>query len=184
MLAYSLTHLLTNLISGRKTFVARRHSGASNTSRGIAMKVQWFRLALAAMCCIGSIGCVGRVAHNLPPAQRLMEPGPGVGGPGPGVIQPASAMLGMGMGGGMGGPAMGGPCGPGMGGPFGPGALVGGVGIGTSQIAFLGVEGAEVAWDTSGSGLFDSSPLVMPGRQNFPQGAIYRLKLTNIPDRP
>jgi hypothetical protein len=71
-----------------------------------------------------------------------------------------------------------------MGGPFGPGALVGGVGIGTSQIAFLGVEGAEVAWDTSGAGLFDSTPLVMPGRQNFSQGAIYRLKLTNIPDRP
>jgi hypothetical protein len=32
--------------------------------------------------------------------------------------------------------------------------------------------------------MFDSSPLVMPGRQNFSQGAIYRLKLTNIPDRP
>jgi hypothetical protein len=72
-----------------------------------------------------------------------------------------------------------------MGGPFGAGPLVGaGVGIGTSQIAFLGVEGAEVAWDVSGQGLFDSTPLVMPGRQNFPQGAIYRLKLTNIPDRP
>jgi hypothetical protein len=71
-----------------------------------------------------------------------------------------------------------------MPGPFGPGALVGGVGIGTSQIAFLGVEGGEVAWDTSGQGMFDSSPLVMPGRQNFPQGAIYRLKLTNISDRP
>ena len=24
--------------------------------------------------------------HNLPPAQMLMEPGPGVGGPGPGVL--------------------------------------------------------------------------------------------------
>jgi hypothetical protein len=152
------------------------------------MRVQWIGLTLAAVCCAGSIGCVGRVAHNLPPAQRLLEPGPGVGGPGPGVIQPASAMMGMGGMGAMGGgPGTGGPCGPGgpgMGGPFGPGALVGGVGIGTSQIAFLGVEGAEVAWDTSGAGLFDSTPLVMPGRQNFSQGAIYRLKLTNIPDRP
>jgi hypothetical protein len=146
------------------------------------MKVQWYGLALAALCCIGSIGCVGRVAHNLPPAQRLLEPGPGVGGPGPGVIQPASAM--MAMGGGGYGAAMGGPCGPGGGGPFGPGALVGGVGPATSQIAFLGVEGAEVAWDVSGAGMFDSTPLVMPGRQNFAQGAIYRLKLTNIPDRP
>jgi hypothetical protein len=32
--------------------------------------------------------------------------------------------------------------------------------------------------------MFDSEPLVMPGRYNFPQGAIYRLKLTNIPGRP
>jgi len=150
------------------------------------MRVQWFGLTLAALCCIGSIGCVGgKIAHNLPPAQRLLEPGPGVGGPGPGVIQPASAAMAIGpMGGGPCGPGAGGPCGPGMAGPFGPGPLVG-VGVGaTSQIAFLGPEGAEVSWDISGQGLFDSSPLVMPGRQNFPQGAIYRLKLTNIPDRP
>jgi hypothetical protein len=32
--------------------------------------------------------------------------------------------------------------------------------------------------------MFDSSPLVMPGRQNFYQASIYRLKLTNLPDRP
>ena len=30
---------------------------------------------------------------------------------------------------------------------------------------------------------FDSTPLVMPGRQNFPQGAIYRLKLKNLAGR-
>ncbi len=118
-------------------------------------------------------------AYNLPPAQRLMEPGPGVGGPGPGVLGPMATRGGggginpaMAMGGGMGGPG----CGP-MGGcaPMGRGV--------TSQIAFLGVEGGEVAWDISGQGMFDSSPLVMPGRQNFSQGAIYRLKLTNLPDR-
>jgi len=31
---------------------------------------------------------------------------------------------------------------------------------------------------------FDSEPLICPGRYNFPQGAIYRLKVTNIPGRP
>jgi hypothetical protein len=139
------------------------------------MRVQWFGLTLAALGCMGSIGCVGRVAHNLPPAQRLLEPGPGVGGPGPGVLQPASALM-AGM-----GPM--GPMGPGGCGPGGPGGVCG-IGAGTSQIAFLGVEGGEVAWDTTGQCMFDSSPLVMPGRQNFSQGAIYRLKLTNIPDRP
>ena len=125
--------------------------------------------------------CMANKAYNLPPAQRLMEPGPGVGGPGPGVlgpmatrgggggINPAMAM-GMGMGGGPGCGPMGGGCAP-M-----------GAGV-TSQIAFLGVEGGEVAWDVSGQGLFDSTPLVMPGRQNFSQGAIYRIKLTNLPDR-
>jgi hypothetical protein len=154
------------------------------------MRRKWIGLTLAAIASVGSFGCVGRVAHNLPPSPRLLEPGPGVGGPGPGVITPASAVMPMGpMGAGgamgaMGGGAYG-PCNGAGGGIGAAGALVGvGTGIGTSQIAFLGVEGAEVAWDVSGQGMFDSSPLVMPGRQNFSQGAIYRLKLTNIPDRP
>lgn len=146
------------------------------------MRVQRFLLTFAAIACVASIGCVGgKAAYNLPPAQRLLEPGPGVGGPGPGVIQPASAMMPMGPIGPVGGGPMGGGyCGGG--GPIAPCMALGAGG--TSQIAFLGVEGAEVAWDVSGVCMFDSTPLVMPGRQNFQQGAIYRLKLTNIPDRP
>ncbi|MEM8943596.1 MAG: hypothetical protein AAGD11_00315 [Planctomycetota bacterium] len=127
-------------------------------------------MLLAAADCMGQ----GR-AYNLPPAQRLMEPGPGVGGPGPGVlspmatrggVSPASAMYGPGSCGPMGG------CPTGMAGP-----------AATSQIAFLGVEGGEVAWDVGGQGMFDGTPIVMPARQNFYQGAIYRLKLTNLPNR-
>jgi hypothetical protein len=53
-----------------------------------------------------------------------------------------------------------------------------------SQVAFVGPEGMLVSWDVSMPGQFDSEPLVCPGRYNFPQGAIYRLKLTNIPARP
>jgi hypothetical protein len=60
----------------------------------------------------------------------------------------------------------------------------GGFGMATSQVAFLGDDGVRVAWDISGNGMFDSTPLVIPGRQDFYQGAIYRLKLTNIPGRP
>lgn len=116
-----------------------------------------------------------RVAHNLPPAQRLMEPGPGVGGPGPGVLHPMAGRMGSAYGGAGGvSPTMG----------YTPGCLPTQAMNATSQVAFLGAEGAEVAWDISGQGLFDSVPLVMPGRQNFPQAAIYRLKLTNLPDRP
>ena len=53
-----------------------------------------------------------------------------------------------------------------------------------SQVAFVGPEGMLVSWDVSMPGQFDSEGLVCPGRYNFPQGAIYRLKLTNIPGRP
>ena len=53
-----------------------------------------------------------------------------------------------------------------------------------SQVAFVGPDGMLVSWDVAMPGQFDSEPLVCPGRYNFPQGAIYRLKLTNIPSRP
>lgn len=93
--------------------------------------------------------------YNLPPAQMLMEPGPGVGGPGPGVLPPAIP----------------------------PG--IAGAGIACHQqqvqILFNRPEGMQVRWDVSGVSMFDSEPLVVPGRQNFSEAGIYRLKLTNIP---
>ena len=98
--------------------------------------------------------------NNLPPANMLMEPGPGVGGPGPGVLAAAAMMPG-------------GPCGPGMGG-----------GMRTAQVAFSSPDGMAVAWDIGQMGAFDSDPLIVPGRYNFPVSSIYRMKLTNIPGRP
>jgi hypothetical protein len=41
-----------------------------------------------------------------------------------------------------------------------------------------------VKWDVGMAGAFDSEPLTCPARYNFPQAAIYRLKMTNIPGRP
>ena len=77
--------------------------------------------------------------------------------------------------------------GPGVDGP-GPGVMsypaAGPVMNVTSQVAFVGPEGMNVAWDVSAPGQFDSQPLVCPGRYNFPQGAIYRLKVNNVPGRP
>lgn len=103
----------------------------------------------------------------LPPAAMLQHPGPGVEGPGPGVIVPASYEAALADAG-----AMEGGDGGGMaGGLMGP----------TSQIGFLGPDGMQVRWDVSGSGGFDSEPLVTPGRYDFPQGGIYRLKATDIP---
>ncbi len=109
---------------------------------------------------------LSKITHrnNLPPANMLMEPGPGVGGPGPGVLAAAE------LGGPPGGPY--GPYGPGMGGMM------------TSQVAFSSPDGMAVTWDIGGMGAFDSDPLIVPARYNFPIAAIYRLKLTNIPGRP
>ena len=66
-------------------------------------------------------------------------------------------------------------------GPGGPG-LMGQ----TAQVFFVGpdAEGTEVTWDVSGQSMFDSPSLVVPGRQNFAEGSIYRLKLSNMPERP
>jgi hypothetical protein len=53
----------------------------------------------------------------------------------------------------------------------------------TVQILFNRPEAMQVRWDVTGVGNFDSDPLVLPGRKNFPEGGIYRLKITNVPGR-
>jgi hypothetical protein len=112
---------------------------------------QWTLLIAAALL---TIGCTSPIGHNLPPASRLMEPGPGVGGPGPGVIPPVRApqmMMAM--------PA------PAQ----------------TIQFLFQAPTSMQVNWDVSGIGQFDSTPLIVPGRASFPQGNLFRLKVANIP---
>ncbi|MGI9457361.1 MAG: hypothetical protein ACR2NU_12425 [Aeoliella sp.] len=119
-----------------------------------------------------------------------MEPGPGVGGPGPGVIPvPGQGAINPGMGamqasymedasyyndgGGAGAGCYSGGCMPG-----------GGVGMPpTSQVSFLGEEPLQISWDVSGQGCFDSNPLLVPGKQDFSQGAVYRLQVSNLPGR-
>jgi hypothetical protein len=108
----------------------------------------------------------------LPPAAMLQHPGPGVEGPGPGVIGPVGyeemlAANGVEVGG--------------MGGPGGMGGAGYGMNVPASQIGFIGPDGMQVHWDVTEFGGFDSEPLVTPGRYDFAQGAIYRLKLTDIP---
>jgi hypothetical protein len=109
------------------------------------------------------------VSHNLPPAVMLAEPGPGVGGPGPGVLSASSSLGGTPFGGGMMGPG------------YGPAPAAN---FGTVQVLFDKPEGMNVNWDIGAVGLYDSTPLVVPGRQNFVQGSIYRLKVGSIEGRP
>ena len=91
--------------------------------------------------------------HNLPPAEMLMQPGPGVGGPGPGVINPMP--------------------------PIG----VAPAPLPTAQVLFNSPDTMEIRYDARGYGYFDSTPMVTPARNNFSLGGLYRLKLTNIPGR-
>ena len=51
------------------------------------------------------------------------------------------------------------------------------------QVTFGRPEGMQVRYDVGGGGMFDSEPLIVPARQNFPQGGLFRIKLTNIPGR-
>jgi hypothetical protein len=111
-----------------------------------------FTISMLLAAAIASTGCVHKL-HNLPPAQQLLEPGPGVGGPGPGVLAP---ML-----------------------PAGVVPVV----RPDVQLLFVRPEAMQVRWDTTGMGQFDSEPLVVPGRHNFPQAGIFRLKITNIAGR-
>lgn len=140
------------------------------------------RLTSKLLCVAATVMATGcaPVRHNLPPEQRLMEPGPGVGGPGPGVLGPPAYHPGMA--GGMVGDGMSGlaPCG------YADGGMAGGYGAmmpataPTVQVTFRNPESMMIRYSATGSGQFDSEPLVVPARQNFPQGGLYRLKLTDI----
>ena len=116
-------------------------------------------LGLGAPCILSlSIVQAGEfgVRHNMPPANRLAEPGPMVGGPGPGVLMPETIPV------------------PGYGG----GAM-----IPTVQVLFNQPQSMKILYDVVGDSTFTSEPLVVPGRLEFAQGGIFRLKLTDIQGR-
>jgi hypothetical protein len=116
--------------------------------------------------------------------------GGGMGGP-PAFGQPYGVGMNAGVGGGWGYPinmGMGGM--GGMGGyPINLGAAnqsncgPGGTGGQRIQIKFTKPSGMQVYWygiGPNGSPMFSKDPLFVPGRYNFIQGAMYRLKITNI----
>ena len=69
-----------------QTFTASRRVGDRLMNRCRNLCTVLTLLALLAQGCATS-------THNLPPAQQLLESGPGVGGPGPGVMGPVSAVI-------------------------------------------------------------------------------------------
>ena len=173
------------------------------------MKRVTTHLSMLAVAAILATGCAQQ-RHNLPPEQRLLEPGPGVGGPGPGVLTPPGYRAAPGPGaqfpGAPGGQFPGVPGAQFSGAPgaipmaaaegnpavmqasytagYAPGPMIGpGAVPSTVQVTFGRPDGMQVRYDQSGAGMFDSEPMIVPARQNFPQGALYRVKLTNIPGR-
>ena len=53
-----------------------------------------------------------------------------------------------------------------------------------TMIRFVNPAGMRISWQTGGGAFTDATPLEAPARYNFPQGSVYRLKLTGIPNRP
>lgn len=120
-------------------------------------RTYWTLAALSAAALIApapeSLGVEHGIRHNIPPAIRLAEPGPMVGGPGPGVLMPETIPVG------------------------------GGVTAPTVQVLFNVPQAMHILYDVVGDNTFTSEALVVPGRLEFAQGGIYRLKLTEIPGR-
>lgn len=117
----------------------------------LSLGTLFLTLAMAAAgCSIPAARSGLPVEHNLPPAQMLMHPGPGVEGPGPGVLAPMSP------------------------------AGMAPVAAPTVQVWFTDPESCEIKWDVAAVGQYDSTAHIVPFKQSFAQGGVYRLKVTNI----
>jgi predicted small lipoprotein YifL len=185
---YGSTKRPVHSITGVDHPAARKEVWGGPMKRVINRSTLWI-----AYLAIAGAGCRGP-AFNLPPADQIAAPGPGVGGPGPGVLTPhelSPEVLPQGM-----------PPGPWQSGSPTNYSLCGCLAckakaeappddlgipldcaVGPSvQVHFTKPEGMQVNWDVTGSGQFDSMPLIVPGRTNFQQAGLYRLKLTNIPE--
>ncbi|MFH5803432.1 hypothetical protein [Alienimonas sp. DA493] len=154
------------------------------------MKLYLFGLATTVVVCVGCAvdgtpgshtpGSHRGKEYVAPPAAMLQHPGPMIDGPGPGVLPP-----------------MAGPirqtaaqcpadCPPGLAGPAGgygsaaPGGLPGAPA--TTQVSFVNPPGMTIGWQSGA--VYAEDQLVAPARYNFPQAAVYRLKLSDIPGRP
>ena len=135
------------------------------------MKIRLWTSTLLLAATTIVVGCGMTGGHNLPPASRLAEPGPGVGGPGPGVltpprppVSPVSAVEpitqdvgivdGSSIGASpIGGSPIGGGCMCGAGCLSGTGCA-GGVVMQDVQVLFSRPETMQIQWDVSGVGQF------------------------------
>jgi hypothetical protein len=96
---------------------------------------------------------------NLPPGAAVGPVGPGACPP-PGAVAAVGALTG--------------------------GGLPGGVGLGRTSIRFAAPADMRISWfgaNMAAQAGYDANQLKVPARYNFLQGAVYRLKLSNIPNQ-
>jgi len=120
----------------------------------------WAAITIAALL---TTGCGTMQQHNLPPAEQLAHPGPGVDGPGPGVLMPQQQPVAMMM-------------------PQGPAAA--GMSI---QAVFSNPKGMQIDLDTTGNRSYSGKKITAPGHHDFQVGVngnMVRMKLSEIPGRP
>lgn len=114
----------------------------------------WAVVAIAALM---TTGCQTFEQHNLPPADQLLHPGPGVDGPGPGVLMPQAPMMQ-------------------------PAAAAASPAL-SIQVIFNRPTGMQIGIDTTRNGSYEGQVLVTPARHDFmvgTNGDLVRLKLSNI----
>lgn len=122
--------------------------------------MKYYFLALGTVVAV-CVGCASETANIFdrgeyvaPPAGMVANRGPGVDGPGPGV-----RLL-----------------------PYQPMPPMGPQIARVTQVRFTDPVGMRIGWQVGNS--FADNQLVVPAKYNFPQAATYRLKLSEITDRP
>ncbi|MEM9700912.1 MAG: hypothetical protein AAF907_00545 [Planctomycetota bacterium] len=142
------------------------------------MRLYLFGLAACVVVCVGcSVNGTQspQSEYVAPPAAMLQHPGPMIDGPGPGVLPPMAGPIQQ--------TAAQMPAGPGCPPSYAAGAHGGLPGAPTTtQVTFVNPPGMTVGWQSGA--VYAEDQLVAPAKYNFPQGAVYRLKLTDIPQRP
>lgn len=136
-----------------------RNRCALQTAMGEKMKTFSRMWAVVAIAALLTTGCQTFEQHNLPPADQLMHPGPGVDGPGPGVLMPQAPMIN-------------------------PAAMQAPPSAGLSiQVVFNRPTGMQIGIDSTRNGSYEGQVLITPARHDFNVGVngdLVRMKLSNI----